>query len=255
MEQPEGPPQAPHSTRLFSIPEVAEEDAEHRQGLGCSSRAREPRPGRPWRGSEAPRGSWFPSKPRGPTAGPHAEDFLLEDRGCRFSPDSGLDCGSEEEDPRFSFRNTAATGSPGPGLCPCRSLRPLLARRRTLTRQSSIEEDFGEQVDPSPVVRSEDARPSPERSAPRKYGWDQPVGPDVWKKSIKTPPSRATTQHTQASPRVAEGPVVCEVSPPHLRLPDQSVCTLHLTSYVGASLGLGCCPIFHAVLISWPIAS
>ncbi|KAM7051155.1 RIMS-binding protein 2 isoform 1-T1 [Molossus nigricans] len=207
-EQPEGPPQAPHSTRLFSIPEVAEEDPEHRQGSACSPGAREPRPGRRCWGSEAPRGFWFPSKPRGPAAGSHAEDFLLEDRGCRFSPDSGLDCGSEEEDPRFSFRNTAATGSPGPRLCPCRSLRPLLARRRTLTRQSSIEEDFGEQVDPGLVVKSEDARPSPERSAPRKYGWDQPVGPDVWKKSINTPPSRATTQHTQASPRVAEGPVI-----------------------------------------------
>ncbi|XP_066116935.1 RIMS-binding protein 2 isoform X2 [Saccopteryx bilineata] len=219
LEQPECPPQAPHSTRLFSIPEVAEEDAEHceflhRQGLGCSSRGREPRPARPCRGDKAPQGSWFPAKPRGSAAGPHSEDFLLEDRGCRFSrsatrsPDSGLDCGSEEEDLRFSFRNTAATGSPGPGLCPCRSLRPLLARRRTLTRQTSIEEDFGEQVDPTPVVRSDDGRLSPERPAPRRHGWDQPVGLDVWKKSIKAPQCRATAQHAQASPRVAEGPVI-----------------------------------------------
>lgn len=203
---------------LFSIPEVAEEDAEHyesahRQGLGHPCRPRG-------------QGSRFPAKPRGPAASTHAEDFLLEDRGCRFgrsatrSPDSGLDCGSEEEELRFSFRSSAAQSSPGPGPCPCRSLRPLLARRRTLTRQSSIEEDFGEQVDPSHVVRSDDAPRSPESSAPRKYGWDEPTGPedfrDVWKKSTKTPDSRAPAQHAQASPRVAEGPLVCDVNPSHL---------------------------------------
>ncbi|XP_036159326.1 RIMS-binding protein 2 isoform X2 [Myotis myotis] len=213
-EPPEGPPQAPHSARLFSIPEVAEEDAEpceflHRQGVGCPSRAWEPRRARTCRVHQAPQGSRVSAKPRGP----HAEDSLPEDRGGRGgrwatrSPDSGLDCGSEEEDPRLSLRSVAATGSPGPGPCPCRTLRPLLARRRTLTRQTSIEEDFGEQ-DPSPVVRSDDPRLSPERPAPRKPGWDQPAGPNVWKKSIKTPPSRATAQHPQAAPRLADGPVI-----------------------------------------------
>ncbi|KAM5200530.1 RIMS-binding protein 2 isoform 5-T5 [Hipposideros larvatus] len=206
----EGPPQPQHSTRLFSIPEVAEEDAEHcesahRQGLGHPSRPRG-------------QGSRFPAKPRGPAASTHAEDFLLEDRVCRFgrsatrSPDSGLDCGSEEEELRFSFRNTAAQSSPGPGPCPCRSLRPLLARRRTLTRQSSIEEDFGEQVDPGDVIRSDDAHRSPESPAPRKYGWDEPAGPedfrDAWKKSTKAPDSRAPAQRAQAPPRVAEGRVI-----------------------------------------------
>ncbi|XP_054450054.1 RIMS-binding protein 2 [Pteronotus mesoamericanus] len=210
LERPARPPQAPHSSRLFSIPEVVEEDAErceflHRQGLGCSSRTR---------GPGAPQSSRFPVTPRGPAAGPHTEDVLLEDRGCRVSraaarsPDSGLDCGSEEEDPRWSSRRPAAPRSPGPGPCPCRSLRPLLARRRTLTRQSSVEEDFGEQVEPGTLVRSDDAPPSPERPAPRTSGWDQPVGPDVWKKSLKAPPSRATAQHAQAPPRVAEGPAI-----------------------------------------------
>nr|XP_019604351.1 PREDICTED: RIMS-binding protein 2 isoform X2 [Rhinolophus sinicus] len=208
LEPPEGPPQ--HSTRLFSIPEVAEEDAEHsesvhRQGLGHPCRPRG-------------QGSRFPAKPRGPAASTLAEDFLLEDRGCRFgrsatrSPDSGLDCGSEEDELRFSFRSSAAQSSPGPGPCPCRSLRPLLARRRTLTRQSSIEEDFGEQVDPGHVVRSDDAPRSPESSAPRKCGWDEPAGPedfrDAWKKSTKTLDSRAPAHHAQASPRVAEGPLI-----------------------------------------------
>lgn len=218
LEQPEHPQQTQHSTRLFSIPEVAEEGEHlellHKQGLGYSAwvRARH--------GDEAPQAFWLPGKPRGPGFGPRAEDSALEDRGCRSrraasrSPDSGLDCGSEEEELRFSFRSTAKC-SPGPGHCPCRrSLRPLLARRRTLTRQSSIEEDFGEQVDPSDVLRSDDAHPSPERSAPRKYGWEEPPGHqgwrDVWKKSINMPDSRATAQ--EAPPRVAEGPLVCEVS-------------------------------------------
>ncbi|XP_040476047.1 RIMS-binding protein 2 isoform X1 [Ursus maritimus] len=233
LEQPEHPQQTQHSTRLFSIPEVAEEGEHlellHKQGLGRAPRAlaqtglrRDPPPGRysAWvrarHGDEAPQAFWLPGKPRGPGFGPRAEDSALEDRGCRSrraasrSPDSGLDCGSEEEELRFSFRSTAKC-SPGPGHCPCRrSLRPLLARRRTLTRQSSIEEDFGEQVDPSDVLRSDDAHPSPERSAPRKYGWEEPPGHqgwrDVWKKSINMPDSRATAQ--EAPPRVAEGPLI-----------------------------------------------
>ncbi|CAK6439934.1 unnamed protein product [Pipistrellus nathusii] len=207
-EPPEGPPQAAHSARLFSIPEVAEEDAEacdflHRQGGGCPSGAWEPR-ARPCRSHRAPPGAQVSAKPRGP----RAEDFLQEDRGCRGgrwatrSPDSGLDCGSEEEDPRLSLRS-----SPGPGPCPCRTPRPLLARRRTLTRQSSIQEDFGEE-DPGPVLRSDDPRPGPERPAPRRPGRDQPAGPSAWRKSTKAPPSRALAQHPQAAPRVADGPAI-----------------------------------------------
>ncbi|XP_044776988.1 RIMS-binding protein 2 isoform X2 [Neomonachus schauinslandi] len=213
LERPEHPHQTQHSSRLFSIPEVAEEGEHlellHKQGLGYWARARARG------GDEAPQASWLPAEPRGLAVGPRVEDFALQDRGCRSgrtasrSPDSGLDCGSEEE-LCFSFRSTTRC-SPGPGHCPCRrSLRPLLARRRTLTRQSSIEEDFGEQVDPSDVLRSHDAHPSPERSAPRKYDWEEPPGHqgprDVWKKSINMPDSRATVP--EAPPRVAEGPVI-----------------------------------------------
>ncbi|XP_045881550.1 RIMS-binding protein 2 isoform X2 [Meles meles] len=208
LERPEHPHLTQHSSRLFSIPEVAEEgehlEVLHKQGLGYSARA------------QAPPASRLPAKPRGPGGGPHAEDFALEDRGCwssraaSRSPDSGLDCGSEEEELRLSFRSSAKC-SPGPGHCPHRrSLRPLLARRRTLTRQSSIEEDFGEQVDPSAVLRSHDAHPSPERSAPRKYGREEPLGHqgprDVWKKSINMPDSRATAP--ESPPRVTAGPVI-----------------------------------------------
>ncbi|XP_070331154.1 RIMS-binding protein 2 isoform X4 [Odocoileus virginianus] len=224
-ELPEYPQQTHHTKRLFSIPEVAEEDGEsceflHKQALGSSSRvrtglAREPRPARPCRGHEALQGSWYPVKPRGP----QADDLVFEDRGCRFSrsatrsPDSGLDCGSEEEEMRFSFRSPNAQCSPGPGHCPCRrSLRPLLARRRTLTRQSSIEEDFGEPVEPGDVVRSDEPHPSPERSTPSKYRWDEPTGRedfrDAWKKSIKMPDSRAIARQAQPPPRVADGPLI-----------------------------------------------
>nr|KAF6467471.1 RIMS binding protein 2 [Rousettus aegyptiacus] len=220
-EQPERPAQGPRAQRLCSIPEVAEEDAERselgrRQGIGHPRAARGPRP-LPSPANQALPGSRFPAEPWGPAAGPHAEDSVLEDRGSRSgrwatrSPDSGLDCGSDEE-LRSGSGNAAAKRSAGPGLCPCRSLRPLLARRRTLTRQSSIEEDFGEQVDPSDVIRSDDAHPSPEGPAPRKYGWDEPAGPedlrDVWKKSVKAPGSRAAAQHTWAPSRVADGPLI-----------------------------------------------
>ncbi|XP_040842799.1 RIMS-binding protein 2 [Ochotona curzoniae] len=161
LSEPAELPAQPHlRKRLFSIPEVAEEDPEpcelpRRQGLRCGPR---PRP-------RAPQGSRLPGQP--------LEDFLLEDRGCRFSrwatrsPDSGLDCGSEEEELRFSFGNASAPCSPGPGRCPCRrSPRPLLARRRTLTRQSSVEEDSEEQVGPGPARAS----PAPGTGLGRAHG-------------------------------------------------------------------------------------
>lgn len=232
LEQPEFPQQPHRSKRLFSIPEVAEEDTEHgepllRQGMG-SSRARallamERGPARSCWGHPVLQGSWLPAEHRGP--GIHMEDLFLEDRGCRFSrsatrsPDSGLDCGSEEEESRFSFRSTSAKCSPGPGHCPCRrSPRPLLARRRTLTRQSSIEEDFGEQVDPSDVIRSDDAQLSPERPVPRRDGWDEASDHEdfrgVWRKSPAMPDSRAAERLAQPPPRVADGPLVCQVNHP-----------------------------------------
>ncbi|XP_045152757.1 RIMS-binding protein 2 isoform X2 [Echinops telfairi] len=209
-EQPESPLQPSHSKRLFSIPEAAEEDGEpgqflHKWGAGCPPRVRAPPP--------APRGAWLPAKHRGP----YAEDYPPEDRGCRFSrwatrsPDSGLDCGSEEEELRFSFRTTASGGGPGP--CPCRrSPRPLLARRRTLTRQSSVEEDFGDQVDPSEGGRGEGAPPGPGKPGLRKCGWAESArlddSRDVWRKSVKMPGARALAHHAQPPPRAADSPVV-----------------------------------------------
>ncbi|XP_037672993.1 RIMS-binding protein 2 isoform X1 [Choloepus didactylus] len=229
LEQLEFPQQTHHSKKLFSIPEVAEEDGEpcellHKQSIGHYSRARavlakDPRPGWPCQGDEAPQGSWPPTRHRGPGITLPVDDFVLEDRGARFSrsatrsPDSGLDCGSEEDELRFSFRTTASKRSPGPTQCPCsRNLRPLLARRRTLTRQSSIEEDFGDQVAPSDNVRSDEAQPCQEQPSPGKYGWDEPTGHEdfrgVWRKSIKMPDSRVTVRHAEPSPRVAESPLI-----------------------------------------------
>ncbi|KAL9834196.1 RIMS-binding protein 2 isoform 1-T1 [Geothlypis trichas] len=111
VEQPGFPQQTRHSKRLFSIPEVAEEDGEYpevlyKQGLGMPYRknpriARGPGAGRPCRREQqhSPR---HPGRARPAPGLPE-----LEDRGGKSrqalsrSPDSGLDCGSEEEEPRL----------------------------------------------------------------------------------------------------------------------------------------------------------
>ncbi|KAF2982733.1 hypothetical protein EK904_008474 [Melospiza melodia maxima] len=110
VEQPGFPQQTRHSKRLFSIPEVAEEDGEYpevlyKQGLGMPYRknpriARGPRAGRPCRQEQ----QHSPRRPGRARAGPGRQE--LQDRGGKGSqalsrsPDSGLDCGSEEEEPR-----------------------------------------------------------------------------------------------------------------------------------------------------------
>uniref|UniRef100_A0A803TF61 RIMS-binding protein 2 n=1 Tax=Anolis carolinensis TaxID=28377 RepID=A0A803TF61_ANOCA len=163
LEPPDFAQQMHHSKKLFSIPEVAEEDGDyaellHKQGLGKSHKmrsgiARESRPGRGYN-QEQPHNFWHP------------------ERGYRFSrsstrsPDSGLDCGSEEEELRFNFRSAYDTGcayAPSccadGGNCSCKKAsRPLLARRRTLTRQSSIEEDFGDPIPSFLEPRSEECK-------------------------------------------------------------------------------------------------
>ncbi|XP_071301028.1 RIMS-binding protein 2 isoform X2 [Agelaius tricolor] len=111
VEQPGFPQQTRHSKRLFSIPEVAEEDGEYpevlyKQGLGMPYRknpriARGPRAGRPCRQEQ----QHSPRHPGRARAVPGLQE--LEDRGGKCSqalsrsPDSGLDCGSEEEEPRL----------------------------------------------------------------------------------------------------------------------------------------------------------
>ncbi|XP_077163626.1 RIMS-binding protein 2 isoform X1 [Paroedura picta] len=161
-EHPDFAQQIHHSKKLFSIPEVAEEDGEysellHKQGLGMRHKMRSTiaRQSRSAKASNQEQQHDF----RHPAKQRMLEDS--EERGYKYSrsstksPDSGLDCGSEEEESRFNFRNTyeavSASGAPGccadGGGCSCQKTpRRLLARRRTLTRQSSVEEDFGDSV-------------------------------------------------------------------------------------------------------------
>ncbi|NXI13656.1 RIMB2 protein, partial [Irena cyanogastra] len=230
-EQPGFPQQTHHSKRLFSIPEVAEEDGEYsellyKQGLGMPYKknprlARGPRARRPWK-QEQQRSPWQPAQHR---AGLGLQELAPDERGCKArqprsrSPDSGLDCGSEEEEPRHGARapSVSDTGvtvrkrSPGSvsdtGPCPCRrGPRPLLARRRTLTRQSSIEEDFGE-LGPCPgQPRGEQAKGSPE-GRPRGRGAERAPAREVqggWKSRPGPADSRAAAVLAKPSHRDAE---------------------------------------------------
>lgn len=164
-EQLDYSPQHPHCKKLFSIPEVAEEESgEHSEVLhrgnsvGMAYRAR----GTIGRTNRVPRAScpdgrhqspWHYSKCRYNGVPSYSDDFTCE--GIKLgilsrSPDSGLDCGSEEEESRFHYRkgcNTIARNTTQELqetlVCP-RDPKQMLTRRKTLTRQSSVEEDFGD---------------------------------------------------------------------------------------------------------------
>ncbi|XP_063271917.1 RIMS-binding protein 2 isoform X9 [Prinia subflava] len=129
VEQPDFPQQIHHSKRLFSIPEVAEEDGDHcealsKQGLGTAcrrsprvsagSRARRaggPRP--PGGHGSAPGGHGSAPGRREPGPGPRGCGGRRQQQPLSRSPDSGLDCGSEEEEPRFGLAHTWG-GEEGP---------------------------------------------------------------------------------------------------------------------------------------------
>ncbi|NWQ76678.1 RIMB2 protein, partial [Columbina picui] len=223
LEQPDFSQQIHHSKKLFSIPEVAEEDGEYsellyKQGLGMPYKknptvARDSRPPRPYN-QDQQHNFWYPAKHR--ISG--TEDFAADDKGCKYSrslsrsPDSGLDCGSEEEESRFNFRytcdavsaNVASSCCAEPSACSCRrSMRPLLARRKTLTRQSSIEEDFGD-LGPSLVEpRTEQVKPSYEKKyeTQRYARTDNLANEDVqggWKSDLRLADSRAKPSHRDA---------------------------------------------------------
>ncbi|XP_043385280.1 RIMS-binding protein 2 isoform X11 [Chelonia mydas] len=228
LEQPEFSQQIHHSKKLFSIPEVAEEDVEysellHKQGFGMPYKmkpmvARCTRPPRPY-DQDKQHNFWYPAKHR--ISG--TKDFASEDKGYNYSrsltrsPDSGLDCGSEEEESRFTFRNAydliSANVAPSccaeTDNCSCRkSTRPLLARRKTLTRQSSIEEDF-DGLGPSFIEpRSEEAKPSYEKSETQKCNkTDNLTSKDVqqvWKINLQVNDSKAAVPHAEPSHRDAE---------------------------------------------------
>uniref|UniRef100_A0A8C4YSU0 RIMS-binding protein 2 n=1 Tax=Gopherus evgoodei TaxID=1825980 RepID=A0A8C4YSU0_9SAUR len=229
LEQPDFSQQTHHSKKLFSIPEVAEEDVEysellHKHGFGTSYKmkpmvARCTRPPRPYN-QDKQHNFWYPAKHR--ISG--MEDFASEDKGYNYSrsltrsPDSGLDCGSEEEESRFNFRNAynliSANVAPSccaeTDNCSCRkSTRPLLARRKTLTRQSSIEEDFDD-LGPSFIEpRSEEAKCGYEKKPETQKcnRTDNLTGKDVqqvWKINLQVNDSRAAVPHAEPSHRDAE---------------------------------------------------
>uniref|UniRef100_A0A8C5U729 RIMS-binding protein 2 n=1 Tax=Malurus cyaneus samueli TaxID=2593467 RepID=A0A8C5U729_9PASS len=129
-EQPDFSQQTHHSKRLFSIPEVAEEDGDYsellyKQGLGMPYK-KNPRMGRaPRPYHQEQQSPWYPAKGRTCSL----EEFVADEKGSR----QGWDTAPE--------RGCCHQAQP----CSCRrSIRPLPARRRALTRQSSVEEDFGE---------------------------------------------------------------------------------------------------------------
>ncbi|XP_075689326.1 RIMS-binding protein 2 isoform X4 [Rhinoderma darwinii] len=166
-EQLDYSPPHPHCKKLFSIPEVAEEDSgEHSEvlhrgrpvGIACSARGTIDRTNRvplPRASSQDGRhqSPWHYSMCRLNGATPCSYDITCE--GSKLgtlsrSPDSGLDCGSEEEEARFHYRkgcNTIARNNiqelQQNDVCP-RDPKQILTRRKTLTRQSSVEEDFGD---------------------------------------------------------------------------------------------------------------
>lgn len=249
LEQPDFSQQIHHSKKLFSIPEVAEEDGEYsellyKQGLGMPYKknptiARDSRPPRPYN-QDQQHNFWYAAKHR--ISG--MEDFAGDDKGCKYSrslsrsPDSGLDCGSEEEESRFTFRygcdsvsaNVASICCAETANCSCRkSMRPLLARRKTLTRQTSIEEDFGDLGPSFEEPRNEQVKPSYEKKyeAQRCNRTDNLSNEEVeggWKTDLKMADSRAAGPLAKPSHRDAEDSLVCEINlPSNICLPNQSV--------------------------------
>lgn len=201
--------------------------------------ARDSRPPRPYN-QDQQHNFWYPAKHR--ISG--MEDFAADDKGCKYSrslsrsPDSGLDCGSEEEESRFNFRytcdsvsaNVASSCCAETANCSCRkSMRPLLARRKTLTRQTSIEEDFGD-LGPSFVEpRSEQVKPSYEKKyeTQKCNRTDNLSNEDIqggWKTDLKMADARAAGLLAKPSHRDAEDSLVCEINlPSNICLPNQSV--------------------------------
>lgn len=194
--------------------------------------ARDSRPPRPYN-QDQQHNFWYPAKHR--ISG--MEDFAADDKGCKYSrslsrsPDSGLDCGSEEEESRFNFRYSCDAVSAGvassccaeASACPCRrSARPLLARRKTLTRQTSIEEDFGDLGPSLGEPRTEQVKPSYEKKyeAQKYTRTDNLANEDIqggWKTDLKLADSRAKPSH-----RDAEDSLVCEITlPSNICLPNQ----------------------------------
>lgn len=98
-------------------------------------------------------------------------------------------------------------------------MRPLLARRKTLTRQTSIEEDFGDLGSSFVEPRSEQVKSSYEKKyeTQKCNRTDNLSNEDVqggWKNDLKMADSRAAGPLAKSSHRDAEDSLVCEVNLP-----------------------------------------
>ncbi|XP_053327668.1 RIMS-binding protein 2 isoform X12 [Spea bombifrons] len=162
-EQMDYSPQHQHSKTLFSIPEVAEEEGgEHSDllhkggslGMACKARTRSSKMPRANSQDGRHQSPWHITKCKhNGTAPPYSDDSVSE--GSKYgslsrSPDSGLDCGSEEEEARYHLKKNYCPDSRSTACEPhlnhtcSRDPKQMLTRRKTLTRQSIVEEDFGD---------------------------------------------------------------------------------------------------------------
>ncbi|MBN3273098.1 RIMB2 protein, partial [Polyodon spathula] len=165
------------SKKLFSIPEVAEDDYDTgemnqskklEEGYGAVSRNTKEIKGRCSASIKvckqhvrnqyflSPTKCNFLQKQRAAAYARGMESCsAYEERGCLRSsrqstpsPDSGLDCGSEEEEARsLSYRiycKGATSNYNSDSSSEGRNTALASGRKRTLTRQSSVEEDFGD---------------------------------------------------------------------------------------------------------------
>ncbi|XP_063171640.1 RIMS-binding protein 2 [Candoia aspera] len=227
----EHPNFAHHSKKLFSIPEVAEEDGDYsellyKQGLGRarqirSTIAREGRLIKMYRQEH-------PAKPR--TLEDAKEQGCRSSRSSTRSPDSGLDCGSEDES-HFTSPQVPETlaARMAPASClhheSCTSTsRPLLARRRTLIRQSSVEEDFGDPVRPFLESPNQKGKPS---CYERKHdsGRAEHLTHEDIQGGCSSPSKENKTRltslpHSRHPPRKSEGPLLLG-NPASSRRPDR----------------------------------
>uniref|UniRef100_A0A673GP08 RIMS-binding protein 2 n=1 Tax=Sinocyclocheilus rhinocerous TaxID=307959 RepID=A0A673GP08_9TELE len=152
--------------RLHSIPEVAEEEPDTGvEVMGQRLRFEEARPGTPCRSPQPYDQDSRQSNHLSPSKSVRRlQRHSSSSRQTTKSPDSGLDCGSEEEGSlgyRGSYHSYTG-GSPlrvgsGPNMRVIHSEGPVerralaAGRKRSLTRQCSMEEDF---LDTIPETRS-----------------------------------------------------------------------------------------------------
>ncbi|XP_072561949.1 RIMS-binding protein 2 isoform X3 [Paramormyrops kingsleyae] len=159
------------SKRLHSIPEVAEEEPDCGEPPGPGQRLHFEE-ARRWACPQDPRPYRRLSPSKGVRRLPRQRSsprFSDGGRQVTKSPDSGLDCGSEEEGSLGRRHGWPPGREPHPaGLAP-----GIGGRKRTLTRQCSVEEDFSDvpAMGPKTVhvahLRSQELRCRPGREAER----------------------------------------------------------------------------------------